>query len=127
MTTPPPDLAALSEEQLAALVREFIEWAVLADAHVGSPEGSFHALIEAARRLRLGRVGWQPIESAPKDGTEIAAVFLGEDDLPFAFTIMWVKGYGWHDAHGIPIPPQTNLVSWMPLPAPAAGPTPEER
>lgn len=55
---------------------------------------------------------WQPIETAPKDGTEI----LVFDDGAYIVT-PWIEGddqSGWWD-NGFMDPPPTH---WMPLPAP---------
>jgi hypothetical protein len=66
---------------------------------------------------------WRPIETAPKDGTEI--ILGGMDFGPPVRTGHWgatsydrsIKGYrrGW-TAHGLPC--GLDPTHWMPLPAP---------
>ena len=55
---------------------------------------------------------WQPIETAPKDGTEVLLSEYGE------IYIGWCGKNGWHFI-GIDIEPKYNAPSnWMPLPPP---------
>ncbi len=65
---------------------------------------------------------WQPIETAPKDGTEILVCItynLPDDEWE---TVQWVDGwrsgkwFRYHDKIYIPFPP----THWMPLPPPPA-------
>lgn len=66
---------------------------------------------------------WQPIETAPKDGTEILG-FMGYDNYgePEMRVIWWRRGWGdwigdavWGPDHD---PETYEPISWMPLPAP---------
>lgn len=62
------------------------------------------ALVEKARPI-----GWQPIETAPKDGTEIIASKNGK-----LFIVDWSPQNGWTTRNG-------NLINpdgWFPLPKP---------
>lgn len=62
------------------------------------------ALVEQARSI-----GWQPIETAPKDGTEIIASKNGK-----LFIVDWSPQNGWTTRNG-------NLINpdgWFPLPKP---------
>jgi hypothetical protein len=57
---------------------------------------------------------WQPIETAPKDGTSILGYYLNEMAV-----IRWQKGWNeWHYAQ----PRGSNWwpTHWMPLPPPPA-------
>ena len=85
------------------------------------------AAIEADRRLRAvpGGMVWQPIETAPKDGTHILAILPDSDTC---HVICWAdasKGirvgcgvYGWHVAwDGYPCAGHSTPTHWMPLPA----------
>ena len=69
--------------------------------------GLDHALDQAG----LSQQGWQPIESAPKDGTEFLAIAHE--------TVFWVVFFDGKDfqcvATGNHVGPLTH---WMPLPAP---------
>lgn len=85
-----------------------------------------HIDAQAAEIAAL-RQPWQPIETAPKDGTEfdgwagerVTGVFWGKPDDEPPNARGWVKahyvtGYGW-DVMRV-----NNLSHWMPLPAPPA-------
>lgn len=59
---------------------------------------------------------WQPIETAPKDGTEfLACELLARTDAPGywdKFVCAWGNGYGWHsDGHRV------APTHWQPWPA----------
>ena len=58
---------------------------------------------------------WQPIETAPKDGTRVLLFFPG-------FVIpVWVGDWheGWRPEYGVRTPPiEDDPTHWMPLPAP---------
>lgn len=58
---------------------------------------------------------WQPIESAPLDGTRLL-LFRASDEMQF--TGSWCDCYGWSDLNA----PIAGVTHWMPLPAaPAPG------
>jgi hypothetical protein len=62
---------------------------------------------------------WQPIETAPKDGTEVL-IFQrikdqGEKDLLHLAVASWEGSY-WDDR--IDMPPWPKPTHWMPLPDP---------
>jgi hypothetical protein len=60
---------------------------------------------------------WQPIETAPKDETDIL-VYLRFPGIVEMFVVYW-DGDGWcyaHDRNGDPI--VCNPLFWMPLPSP---------
>ena len=76
---------------------------------------------------------WQPIETAPKDGTVILGVrflsYLGDGEVfPDGGTIQWEGGpervfkVGWaYTGHLVRmIPPEDAPTHWIPLPAPPA-------
>jgi hypothetical protein len=62
-------------------------------------------------------VGWQPIESAPKDGTSILAIWQWNEDDPNCGSVTHevVRWCGWWDTMGFTQPEPTH---WMPLPEP---------
>lgn len=59
---------------------------------------------------------WQPIETAPKDGTEFAAY----DKATGTKHVTWWDIYDWYDPdqHYYSEAPAFNPTHWMPLPAP---------
>lgn len=65
---------------------------------------------------------WQPIESAPKDGTEILIAYDGSVSIAFFHT-----GYdNWRDENGVKLDWDPdwfdqNVTHWMPLPEPPKG------
>jgi hypothetical protein len=67
---------------------------------------------------------WQPIETAPKDGSVILAIGDGWESEQ---QIVFVKGYhhdlneecGWWEFVDGSLPPVANPAEWMPLPASA--------
>jgi hypothetical protein len=82
------------------------------------------ALMEASQQ-------WQPIETAPKDGT-IIDVWVNDPDGPFRQTnAIWNDGYwvlrrnmwssieSFFDEKGVP---KIKITHWMPLPKPPEGP-----
>ncbi len=67
--------------------------------------------------------GWQPIETAPRDGTEFLAygcyIYPNDDELTEYMAIAWysyTKDYPWEDADGRH--PGEFFCHWRPLPAP---------
>ena len=76
------------------------------------------ALLDAADELAAlkARIAWQPIETAPKDGTMILAYFVNDHWPSVVGTMQWTdfNGGGWvHYPNGKP-------TRWQPLPAPPA-------
>lgn len=78
--------------------------------------------LEFYLRSELGKQQWQPIETAPRDGTEI---ILGAWDEEGKFITVanarWVENYEatkefWHDIEGSF--KQEDVTHWMPLPQP---------
>ena len=57
---------------------------------------------------------WQPMDTAPKDGTEIMAGLTNVRHRR-AVTIHWKKHYGWMNRFG---DYDLNPYAWMPLPEP---------
>jgi hypothetical protein len=60
---------------------------------------------------------WQPIVSAPKDGTEVALLFQSPDDVmgktvPRVRAAAWTPG-GW----GLPYYTNNPPIAWHPLPS----------
>jgi hypothetical protein len=67
---------------------------------------------------------WQPIDTAPQDGTWVLAAIAGEA----VYFVSWSAEYsGWFDEYGIREDPwdgnKIHPTHWQPLPAP---PPPEE-
>jgi len=58
-------------------------------------------------------IDWQPIETAPKDGTCVLVFVAARDDLPsFVTTCAWHKDAGWCADE------LRSVTHWMPLPDP---------
>ncbi len=68
-------------------------------------------------------MNWQPIETAPKDGTEILAA---RQPRQFDWWIMDVVSYAWEDENGHWWQHDGNRAwqptHWMPLPSPPEAP-----
>jgi hypothetical protein len=64
---------------------------------------------------------WQPIESAPKDGTAVL-IFVPDmgnwPDRPTIVTAFWNGGLGWCDNAMVGCQTYGRPTHWMPLPAP---------
>lgn len=74
-------------------------------------------LIEDARQEFAAKYSWQPIETAPKDGTEILLFELTFNGAPYMFTAKWDS----EDADWKCIEFEAydhNPTYWMPLPEP---------
>jgi hypothetical protein len=64
------------------------------------------------------RVTWKPIESAPKDGTEVLA-WVHTCAGGRVTTIEWLNGSGWVESYDLAgWNPQYGPTHWMPLPEP---------
>ena len=63
--------------------------------------------------LRRLDPGWQPIETAPKDGTVFLAWAPGREGLPPMFSLC-----AWHPDGGFCIDELREATNWMPLPEP---------
>lgn len=67
---------------------------------------------EAAKKLLTTSDGWQPIETAPKDGTRVLTFRVKFRE---AMAVAWFDGEEWRPVHGSAWPDPTH---WMPLPEP---------
>ena len=69
---------------------------------------------------------WQPIETAPKDGTRVLAFYSADEII---YDVVWNDpDDGWSDVLGFVSTDgeienfnQPDLTHWMPLPAPPKG------
>jgi len=68
---------------------------------------------ELATAKRVGAAEWQPIETAPKDGTRILAIFPDGEMR----TAIWSNDWNGWNCTGLY---WSKLVNWMPLPEPPA-------
>jgi hypothetical protein len=59
-------------------------------------------------------LAWQPIKTAPKDGTEIL-VYGVEEGVRSMHVVAWDHGIGWRYGDDLEPPTPTH---WMPLPEP---------
>ncbi len=60
---------------------------------------------------------WQPIETAPKDGTPILVCVRLSSAYAYHSVVEWMDGIGWWNGDVFP----ENITHWSPLP-----PLPEE-
>jgi hypothetical protein len=64
--------------------------------------------------------GWQPIETAPKDGTRFLAFYVADEGI---YDILWDEGLGWvSQDYSIENFMQSDFTHWMPLPPPPVTP-----
>ena len=63
---------------------------------------------------------WQPIETAPKDGTWILVIIAGEhpDGYPYIPACAQWRDGGWFETNDTEPAEDWPLTHWMPLPAP---------
>lgn len=66
--------------------------------------------------------GWRPIETAPKDGTEIIVWWKDQEiQIMAAYTdILDGEGFNWYSGHADYLP-EAQLTHWIPLPEPPKG------
>jgi hypothetical protein len=108
--------------------------AILAAIAAGQHVGAVRATDALAGLAGLDGLGWQPIETAPKDGTEIE-VLSEEGDID---QVRWeltracvlgaragAYGEGWESALAGYLPVEDRFTHWQPLSAPPAS-TPQE-
>ena len=115
-TVPTPAAFAAAEEILATL-------------QAGEPYGESlanHPVREIAAIIdRAASAGWQPIETAPKDGTWILLLHENHSTPTVGRWIdtptvgRWIDG-GWFSDDGLKWP----STHWMPLPPPPSAPSP---
>lgn len=87
---------------------------------VGLVHGSKEAITFLSNQHALVAIPqWQPIETAPRDGTEILIAFgCGDGDVPPPLVCAWDdKVSGWLLV-GLEVEITTAASHWMPLPAP---------
>ena len=90
----------------------FAEGPVVSDEEIGSA-----AAIEQAAAAWNQRSAWQPIETAPRDGTQILAIWPGKGRP----RIVWFDRARWTDDgdHSL-----IDFTHWQPLPSPPITPSP---
>jgi hypothetical protein len=103
MTTIPEDIMQKAEEAYTASLH---------DSMAGKPDYLKHI----AFAVQEARDGWEPIETAPKDGTDIlVALHLWNDPTkPHTFEVVAWDGEEWA-SDSYPVYPPTH---WRPLPKP---------
>ena len=95
-------------------------------------EATTDAVVVARALLaREQAAGWQPIETAPKDGTDV--LLYSPDAISDAMIGHWVDGFGppgdggawWPDNDSARFPIDAWPTHWQPLPPPPALPAKE--
>lgn len=71
------------------------------------------AEVAALRDQVANLTQWQPIETAPKDGTEILVCNHATLDIWFYHVASWMDGLEWWNGDA-----RVNPTHWMPLPQP---------
>lgn len=84
------------------------------------------AAVRAIQQDEGGVMDWQPIETAPKDGTRILIYEPGEPEYYGIMTAKWIDIYSvWNVAPsegGDIFPHEIHATHWMPLPLPPEPP-----
>jgi len=76
-------------------------------------------------RAAIAVMRWRPIETAPKDGTEILAYLITScESIVYMDIILWSavgadKDCGWLTCHGVEV--YSTPIRWMPLPPQPTG------
>jgi hypothetical protein len=124
MTQPPPTPKAIVTDAIARLeiaISERLEMTGGDAARVGVLIDDIRTVIAAANPEAREIMRWRPIETAPKDGSSILAIWRwGDNPDNGAETHMVVRWCGWWDAQGFTQPEPTH---WMPLPPAPEGTT----
>ena len=60
---------------------------------------------------------WQPIETAPKDGTYVLGASSIKVNVAMFFNGEWCWAYGHCECHGWPTAPFFPITHWMPMPS----------
>lgn len=106
--------SAITSESVPLLTVEEIQAAWVAHGLDDCAVEDFAKAIEQAVRAKMGvGVGWQPIETAPKDGTRVLLVINHGEWGDAVWTGLWADG--WMVSYG---KAQANPTHWMPLPPP---------
>lgn len=107
-------------ERLAALPHY---WATLNTSPAGNCEEFVRwSEIEAALRAVPAREEWQPVATAPRDGTRVLVALIGDDGWPRRVRDAAFNGFGWYTTTGEACHWRSH---WAPMPrvaARAAGP-----
>lgn len=98
------------------MTRELIARAIDPDAWTDRADMGMRreTSLRAADRVLAVLPGWQPIETAPKDGACILGCIAGLA-RPVSEVFWW--GNGWRAWDGVYVSPISYPTHWMPLPA----------
>jgi len=124
-TSKPPPTAPALPQAVEELIRQEAQMIVLTlrphdPGSWASNEAWLWLVLERfARALERGRAqapapDWQPIETAPKDGTLVLVAFIRDGSVLRASDAAF-NGLGWYTRNGSACHWRTH---WMPLPAP---------
>lgn len=72
-----------------------------------------HAMTRKPKRV----TEWQPIDTAPKDGSVFLGLWRSQNNIQFVSAKKDQKGRGWTDPFEL-YDYNTKLTHWMPLPEP---------
>lgn len=123
---PAPSLAVKAGREAVAEIRRLHK---LLGEHYrgknGEPNLAIADALEAALSAQVQDVaGWQPIETAPKDGSEILALWKRSQIQSNGYGVVWFEDGSWREFD------YECLVSdpthWMPLPSVPAAPAKQE-
>jgi hypothetical protein len=114
---PTPKMFTKAEVSAMALFYRHVDGDALCTPRDVQTADMLDALVESLERASIDHSGWQPIDTAPKDGSYVMA--YGPNNR---FQIVaWEAGeygLGWHDNNGEGL--YKDLTHWQPLPlAPA--------
>ena len=119
-------LLARADSSLTDIARARTAWlAALAVGAITTTACQEPSSAPASRRQRRGRMDWQPIETAPRDGTEFLAA-LSNGGMAILSEVVGWNSFAWYrSSMEIPVarthdrlsPDRLVATHWQPLPA----------
>lgn len=102
---------------LEGMLNRYVELVESGDAGKWDAEAEPDVIAARAALSEAKAGGWQPIETAPKDGTSILGYWLGGQHDCAIHATKFIRGRWWATNEDFP---QREPTHWQPLPAPPA-------